>query len=182
MSSSSVHAIGRAMRSSALVGGVRRVVAGSVVCALVATANQRLRRVRERIIAGLGGEWTAERETRSTEHIVALVSGSRLMAGLSSAGNAPLAAWQGSTLRYLLDPMLGLDLTTRVRFAGWVIVIAVITHAVLSAMLDVHVEAVGWSVRAGLVTAGLAVMAWPRALASAWEDWAAKRKRSSAGI
>lgn len=182
MSDRSVSVPRRATGSSAVVGAVRRVAAGSVVCAEAAATNRRLRRAREGIIVGLGGEWSAEQELRSTEHLVALAAKSRLIAGLSSVIDAPITAWHGSGLRRLQDSMLSLDLRLRVRLVGWVIVLAVVTHAALLGVFGVRVEVVGWTIRAGLAAAGLAVMWRPGALAAAWKERDTQRKRNSHGI
>lgn len=183
MSDKFVPVLRHAMESSAVVGVGRCVAEGSVVCAGAtvvcagATAVTRwLRLTRKRIIVGLGGEWSAEREIRSTHQLLVFADKSRFVARLSSQLNAPFAAWQGSGLRRVLDAMIRLDLPTQVvRLGGWVVVTTVVTNVALLSVLGVRVELVGWTVRAGLVAAGLAVMWRPRALASAWKDRAIKR-------
>lgn len=175
MSDKFVPVLRHAMESSAVVGVGRCVAEGSVVCAGATAVTRWLRLTRKRIIVGLGGEWSAEREIRSTHQLLVFADKSRFVARLSSQLNAPFAAWQGSGLRRVLDAMIRLDLPTQVRLGGWVVVTTVVTNVALLGVLGVRVELVGWTVRAGLVAAGLAVMWRPRALASAWKDRAIKR-------
>lgn len=179
MNDGSVSTLNGAVESSVVIAAARQAVAGSAVCAQAGAANSWLHRARARVIVGLGGEWSDEREKQSTAHVVALADGSRLVAGLADLGGAPLVAWRGSGLRRALGPVLKSDLPDRVRLAGWVIVASVLTNIALLGMLGVHVDTVGWAVRAGLFLVGSAITWRPRAAAAAWQERAAKRRRRS---
>jgi CBS domain containing-hemolysin-like protein len=176
MNGTSAHPFQRAMSSSALFGVARRVIAGSAVCTALAVVVRGLRRNRRRIVAGLGGEWSRERELRTTERLEALVADSWVVSALSSAVAAPSAAPREARARRLLDPILSQDLPARVRILGCVIVIAVLTHTLLLELLGVAVPAGGWGIRAGLVASSLLVAWRPGALAAAWRDRTAHRE------
>ena len=165
-----------AKESSALIGAGRRVVAGSLTYPAVVYVARWLRRAREKVVVGLGGKWSTEKEARSLEHLLVGASKSRFVIGLSSLVNAPFAAWPGCRLRRMVAPVINLDLLAQIRLGGWVIVTTVITHIALLGVLDAEVGLVGWALRVGLVAAGLAVMRRPGALASAWKDRAIKRR------
>jgi hypothetical protein len=165
-----VGAVGRAMDSSATVRVVRRVVAGSAVCGRIARFTASLRRTRERIVAGLGGEWSGEEAERSASRIDMLVVESRIIDTLRSWSGATSVARREARTRRMLDPILSLDRQARVRVGGEAIVIAVLTHTFLLAVLGVPVQSVGWSIRAGFVAAGLTLVCRPDALAAAWKD------------
>ena len=175
MNETSMPAVTRAMDSSVLVRVVRRVVAGSILCAILAAAARWLRRTRERIVLGMGGAWSHEQAIRASEQLEALAADSRVMAALSSCVRAPSAAWHEASVKRLLDPILGLDLPARFRVTGYVLVIAVLTHTTLLAGLRVPVEPFGWAVRAGLVVASLIVIWRPGRLAAAWRDRTAQQ-------
>ena len=179
MNETSLPAATRVMDSSVVARVVRRVVAGSILCAILASTTRRLRRTRERIGAGLGGAWSHEQAIRASEQLEALAADSRVMAALSSCVTAPWAAWHEASVKRLLDPILDLDLPARFRLTGFVLVIAVLTHTALLAVLGVPVEALGWSVRAGLVVASLIVIWRPRQLAAAWRDRTAQQATSA---
>ena len=168
--------VGRAMSSSVLVRAGRRVAAGSALCAVVVAAARWQRRTEERIGVGLGGEWSREQERRTTEALVTLVAGSRAVAGsrvvaaLSSLLAAPLAALPAAGSMRLLAPVLRRDLQARVRVAGYVLAIAVLTHTLLLGAFGIPVQAVGWGFRIGVASAGLFAIWRPEALAAAMRD------------
>ena len=163
------------MDSSAVVVASRTMAEGSAACVAGAAAVRWLRRTRERIVVGLGGRWSGEQEVRTTEQIEALGADSRVVAALSSLATAASAARHGTRVRRLLDPVLSLDLLARVRMAGGVVVIAVLTHTILLGVLGVRVQALGWGIRVGLVAASLIVVWRPGAMAAAWRDRPAQR-------
>ena len=175
MRSKPAFAFSSAKESSALIGAGRQVVAGSLTCTGVIYLARWLRQVREKVAVGLGGKWSSEKEARSLEHLLVGTSKSRFVSGLSSLTNAPFAAWPGCRLAHIVDPLISIDSLTQIGLGGWVVVMAVITHIVLLGVLDVEVGLVGWTLRGGLVAAGLFAMWQPRALALAWKDRAIKR-------
>ena len=156
--------------SSVLVRAARRVAAGSVLCAAVVAATEWLRRIRERIAVGLQGERSPEPGLRRTEELATLVAHSRVVAALSSLLAAPLAALPAAGSMRLLAPVLSRDLQARVRVAGYVLVIAVLTHTLLLGAFGIPVQAVGWGLRIGVGTAGLFAIWRPGALAAAISD------------
>ncbi len=166
----------RAMDSSVVVRHIRRLAAGSVVCARVSAITRWpdvaswLRQTRQRIVVGLGGAWSAEEERRTVEQLDALASSSRLVAGLSSVVTAPLPAWRASGLRRVLQGILSWDFEHKIGVASWAIIVAVLTHTALLAVLGEPVYALGWSVRLGLVAAGVIGLRWPEPVAAAWKD------------
>ena len=174
MRSKSALAFRSAKESSVLIGAGRRVVAGSSTCAAAVYVARWLRRASEKVAVGFEGNGSTEKEARGLEHLLMGASQSRFVSGLSRLVNAPSAAWPECRLRRMVDPVVKLDSLAQIRLGGWVIVTTVITHIALLGVLDVEVGLVGWTLRAGLVAVGLAVMWRPRALASAWKD----RKRS----
>lgn len=166
----------RAMSSSVVVRNVRRLAAGSAVCAAVAAVirwpnvTQWLRQTRQRIAVGLGGEWSEQQEIRTVEQLDALVSNSRIAAALSALVMAPIVASREAGLRRVLDRFLSLDSLTKVRTGSCAIIIAVLCHIALLALLGVPVHALSWSISTGLVAAGLVVVWRPDTLVSAWKD------------
>ena len=119
---------------------------------------------------GLGGEWSEQQERRTVEQLDALASSSRIVAGLSSLITALVAAWRESGLRRVLQGILSLDLEDKISVGGWAIIVAVLTHTALLAVLGVPVHALGWSVRLGLVAAGVIGLRRPEPVAAAWKD------------
>jgi hypothetical protein len=166
----------RAMDSSLVVRSIRRLAAGSVVCAAAIAitrwpeTTRWLRQTRQRIVVGLGGEWSEEEERRTVEQLDALASSSRLVAGLSSVVTAPLPAWRTSGLRRVLWGILSWDLEHKIEVASRAIIVAVLTHTALFWVLGEPVHALGWSTRALLVAAGLMGLRWPELFAAAWKD------------
>jgi hypothetical protein len=166
----------RAMDSSLVVRNIRRLAAGSVVCAAVIAitrwpeVTRWLRQTEQRIVVGLGGPWSEEEERRTVAQLDALASNSRIVAGLSALVTAPLPAWRESSLRRLLRKILSLDLEDKICVASWAIIVAALTHTALLAVLGEPVHALGWSVRLGLVAAGAIGLCWPERVAAAWKD------------
>lgn len=167
--------VARAVDSSAVVGLARRMAAGSVVCAVVALAVRSLHEMDARIVVGLRGGWSRQQEPLTAERLHALAADSRVVAALWAFVNGPSAALPGARVTRLLSPILRLTVPDRVRMAGIAIIIAVLTHVLVMVIFGVPVQAVGWSVRAGLVAEGMIAVWWPGALASAWKDRTTQR-------
>jgi hypothetical protein len=170
MSHRMTRVLARAMDSSATVRVVRPIIAGSLSCAIVAAVAASVSQSRGRIARGLPGKWSIDDEMRSAGRIDTLVAESRIMSTLNSWSLAPSLARREARTNRLLEPILSLDLPARLRVGGGVIVVAVLTHTILLAVLERPVQVVGWSVRTGLVAAGLALLYRPEALAAAWRD------------
>jgi len=162
--------IRRAVNSSIVVRAVRRVAQGSVVCVAVVASCRWVRRFREKIVVGLGGDWSDEHEVRTAEQLGALAADSRLVTTVRSSITAPSAAWREAGARRLLDAFLTVDLPTRVRMVGCLTIAAALTHAAILALLGVSVQVVGWGIQLAFVAGGLVVAWWPAALALAWRD------------
>ena len=160
------------MDSSASVRVIRRVVAGSTTCARVTAIAVRFR-PRQRIVPGAGRR--GEQEIRMAELRDTLMAGSRLMGVLDAAAVTATTAWRSAHLTRLLQPVLSLDRPEMIRAGAGIIVIAVVTHSVLLAALEVPVRAAGWVLRAGLAGASLIVWWRPEVLAAAWKDKAERR-------
>lgn len=158
----------RTIEESAVVAAARRLAAMSVRRAV--TAAGWLRQTRARIVAGVTDGTSASEQRRTAERFEALVANSRVLTRLSSIMDAPAEAFHHARLTTSLHRVLALDLETRVRMAASVIVIAALTHTVLLGVVGVPVQALGWSVRAGLIAAGLAVAWRPATIAAAWRD------------
>jgi len=171
-----VNTLSRAINSSVVAGRLRRLAAGSAVCAAILAVTRWpdvmrwCRQTRQRIVIGVGGDWSTEREIRTVEQLDVLVSTSVIAAGISSLVAAPIAAWREAGLRRVWDRMLGLDVPTKVRTASVAIIVAVLCHTVLLVLLRVPVHMLGWSMRAVLVAAGAVAFRQPGALAAAWSD------------
>ena len=168
-------AIGRAVDSSTVVGLARRIASDSAACAIVALAVRWLDQTDERIAVGLRGGWSRQRESLTRERLHALAADSRVVAALWSFVNAPSAALPEARARRLLSPIRRLTVPERIRMAGAATIVAVLTHVLVTAMLGLHIYVTGWSIRAGLVTAGVVAIWRPEALVSAWKDRKAKR-------
>lgn len=166
----------RAMDSSAVVRGWRRVASSSTVWALLSAATrwpnlaERLRETRRRIAIGAGGDWSGQQEIRTVEQLDVLASSSLLVAGAAWLVTRPILAWRESALRRAWGRASGLDVVTQIRTASVAIVVAVLCHTALLAVLGVHVQALGWSTRAGLLAAGVLALRYPETLAAAWRD------------
>ena len=156
--------------SSVLVGAIRRVAAGSALCAAVAAVARWERRTHRRIVVGLGGGWSQEQERQRTEALATLVAGSRVVSALSSLMTTPLAALPASASMRLLAPVLRRDLQVRVRVVGCTLLIAVLTHTLLLVVLGVPVHALGWSFRISVAAAAAFAMWRSAALAAAIRD------------
>ena len=170
MTSRAVDCARRAIHSSAVMRLGRPVIAGSAVCAAAASALRWLRRTRERIVVGLGGRWSAQQALRTSQRLDAIASDSRVIGQFSSWLTAPSLAWREARLTGLLTPIFSLDLPERIRMSGCIMLMAVLTHAVLLAVLGVPVHEVGSWIRAGLVVVCVIVVRWPRPFAAAWRD------------
>jgi len=162
----------RAADSSVVVRGLRRLVEKSAVVAMMRRSGVGpwWRQTRERIAIGLRGDWSPTQERRTVAQMDVLVSGSRVATAIMRLVAAPAAGWTDSRLRAWLTPVLSLEMAARIRMAGVAIVVAVLTHTVLSALLGVSVQWLGWSMRVGLVLAGVAVAWRPEPLVAAWKD------------
>src|SRR5437763_10265944 len=68
----------RANSSSAAATAIRQVIAGSMVCAGVMIIIRGLRQVRERVVMGLGGRWSAEEASRDSRQLDRLASEGRV--------------------------------------------------------------------------------------------------------
>jgi hypothetical protein len=167
----------RAMDSSVIAQHLRRLTADSVVCAAAAAATARWRAVtrwlhvtRQRIVEGLGGEWSDQEEIRTVERLGTLLSTSRIATMVASVVRAPMAASRDARVWRLLGPLRSPDLATRVRTGSCAIVAAVLCHTVLLAVVGVPVYGLGWTTRAGLLAIGAAGLRWPHAVVAAWRD------------
>jgi hypothetical protein len=115
-----------------------------------------------------------EEERRVEERIRALADGSRIFGLLSRLVNAPGEAARSSAIAGLIvGPVRRLDLHDRVRLAGAVLVVAVLTHSAL--LLGLEVSALAWTCRAAVVTGGMAAFVRPGVLVAAWQDRAMRR-------
>ena len=175
-----VRVVTRAMDSSATARVVRPMIAGSGLCALGAGVAASVWRTRERIIAGLGGEWSDKKARRSAAQIDALAAQSRVVKTLRSWSLAPSVACREGVVGQMLDLILSLDLQARVSVGGGVTVVAVLTHTFVLTALGVPVQLVGWSIRAGLVAVGLLLLRRPDAVAAAWNDKSAPSTSTNA--
>jgi hypothetical protein len=170
MTSKAMDCARRAIDSSAVVRLIRPVIAESAVCAAAVSALRWLRRTRARIVVGLGGSWSSQQALRARHQLDAVASDSRVVGQFASWLAAPSVAWRESRVARLLVPVLGVDLLERVRMSGCIVLMAVITHAVLLAVLGIPVHVAGWGVRAGLAVVCVIVMRWPGPFAAAWRD------------
>lgn len=164
--------VSRTADSSVVVRAIRRLAAKSAVVAAVRRSGvvPWWRQTRQRIAIGLRGDWSSQQERRTVEQMDTLVSGSRVATSVMRLVAAPTAGWRDSRLRAVLNPVLSLDMLARIRLAGVTLVVAVLTHVAVSAVLGVPVQWLGWSMRVGLVAAGVAVARRPEPLAAAWRD------------
>jgi hypothetical protein len=100
----------------------------------------------------------------------ALLAGSRVMSAWRATIASPVLALEAAQVRRLAAAVVDLDAPSRWRAAGVAVIIAVITHAVVFAVLRVPVHGLGWSMRAGLIAAGLFLARRPFAVAAAWKE------------
>jgi hypothetical protein len=161
------------IESSFVVRATRGVAIGRVLIAWLVAARQWGRRTDARIIVGLGGAWTAEKEARQAEALRAIAADSWLVSLLESWIGAVPLAWQGCLVRRAFGGTIELDLCKRTRLAGWALVAAVITHVVFLLLCGMTVGWIGWSTRIALLAFGLALCWKPATWASAWMDRAA---------
>lgn len=159
-----------AVGSSHVVRATRRVALGSVLIARLVAARQWGRRTDARIIVGLGGAWTAEKEARQAEALRAIAADSWLVSLLESWIGAVALAWQSSRVRRAFGGTTELDSCGRIRLAGCAFVAAVITHVVFFLLFGMTVGWLGWSTRIALLAFGLALCWKPGVWVSAWFD------------
>jgi hypothetical protein len=98
------------------------------------------------------------------EQLEALVANSRIGTALKSWTAMSASAWQESGLPRILNPIVRLDLTGRMRVFACITVTAVVANTVLLAALGVPMQVVGWSLR--MVLLGFGVIAIYRPLAA----------------
>jgi hypothetical protein len=165
------------MMSRALAPILRRAIAESAIWAAVVTVVRRTRRTRERIIAGLGGRWSAQCASDTSQKLNAVASDSRLINGLSTLFNLLSIAWADCRVKRWADPIVGVVLLERIRMFGLIMIIAVVTHTVLLAALGVPVREVGWGIRVLLLAAGLFAIKHPRPFAAAWNHRIAQPRK-----
>ena len=163
-------ALSGAMESSLAVRAARRAGAGSVLRVWLAAAREWSGRTQSRILIGLGGTTTAEREARELEALMTLTADSRLISLLESWIAAVAVAGQSSWARRAFSGPIELDLCGRIRLAGWALVVAVIAHAVFFLALGMTVTWIGWTARIALLAFGVALFGKPGVWASAWLD------------
>jgi hypothetical protein len=162
-------ALRRAVDSSATVDVVRRVVAGSALCAGIRLAATRIGAFIS-TAPPVETPWTRAEAIRLREQRDALLGGSRLAGVFDRAATAGTAIWRHAQARHALQQFAGLTRTERCRAAAATVLIATLTHAALLAALGDPVHAVGWSVRAVLLAASLLVLWRPGVVAAAWTD------------
>ena len=72
-------------------------------------------------------------------------------------------------------PLRGIEYDNEVD--GVTVIVAVITHAIALAALRVPVHVLGWSVRGGMIAAGLFLACCPSVMAAAWKDRTGESRR-----
>lgn len=157
-----------AIESSAVVKRITRTAEASVVCGLLASVTRAVDgagwRVASRIpVHDEAAERAAVDAVMNSGLARAVGKGS---AGLGRAARASLA------LRFVTaaaGPFLALEIAQRVRLAGWMLLVAVVTRAAAARILEGSAPSgpavIGWTVTL-LVAAGL--MTGHTAIASAW--------------
>jgi hypothetical protein len=155
---------------------VRRIAADSLTGGFVTRCARSLRRMDDRLEAGVRGDWSDRRAAAAAAQLHVLAEESRVIGALRSLLGAPSAALTGSgTARWLLDPVQRLAVQDRIRTAGIALVAAVLTHIAIMAIVRVPVGAAGWSMRGALLVAGAIAISRPDALASAWKQRTSRR-------
>lgn len=89
---------------------------------------------------------------------------------LSRAVDAPATAWDHSRIKQGIDGLLTLPFPLRLKLAGYALLTAVFTHAILTAALGIAVHALGWTTRGMLVLMSLILVLRPDACAAAWRE------------
>ena len=136
----------------------------------VVAIREWISRTRTRILVGLGESTAPERDARQSETLLALLTDSRLVSLLESWIAATSAAGRNSLARKTLSGAAELNLSGRVRLAGWALVVAVIAHALFFLLFQMTVTWIGWTARILLLALGLILFSKPRMWASAWLD------------
>lgn len=156
--------------SSVVMRVGRRVSSDSLLCRAILRVHRAAQRAEQGVAVGLGRPWRREDERRSTAQISALLEESSLLAILRSIARAPFAAPRDAKARQLLIPILDASLATTMFLTGVAIIVAVLTHCVLSALIGLRIDAIGWSARLGVAAVGLLAVWRPDAAAAAWKD------------
>ncbi|MBZ5559465.1 MAG: hypothetical protein LAO77_19510 [Acidobacteriia bacterium] len=131
---------------------VKAVAEGSVALRAFAAlwgrfraACGRLVLLARRIDAAAGDVRMAPPDPADEARVREVLAGSRLVRAIDAAIDVPPRAWRSSSLRAWLDPMWrefrSQSAAGQVRVAGWVLLIATVTHIALVAAFG---EAVGW--------------------------------------
>jgi hypothetical protein len=167
--------VGAGLDSSLVIAALRRAVPGSVCWAAVAALVRRVGDLRRRI-ATARDVWRA-RDRDVSSAIGRVAAGSRTIAAVAMLIGAPARALDGARAARLVAPFLELDRRTKVSTVGTILVVAVMTHMVATALARVGVHTLGWSVRAGVVGVGLLLVAKPDAVLAAWAEKAARPTR-----
>ena len=152
----------RAWQESRVRALGRHLLADSRVCAAIRAV---VRPTRTPTLS-----WTATQERDARERLVRVVQGSRVVEVVTRVAELPVVAWQAALVRQWLTHIAGRRVENRIEMAGCAAVAAVITHSVLLWGMDVPVSGLGWSLRALLLTGGLAGVWSPAGLAAAVRD------------
>jgi hypothetical protein len=170
MSSTLMDVTRRALDTSVVIECMRPAIAGSAVCAGGAAAIRWLKAIGARIAAASSATRSAGESLDATRRLETMASESRVVAALSSVFAAPSIALREAGVVRLVQPLVDLDLSNRIRVVGCITLVAVITHTLLLALLRAPVHGVGWGIRVALVAASAMVVRWPDPFAAAWQD------------
>lgn len=160
--------LARTWESSRVLGGLRRIVRGSLLYAALTRLGRSLSGQSSWI-----GTWLARHPpSRDFPHATRLIATSALFGAIERFFIVTARAWQGSTAkRVVVDQTIApLEPWQRVRLVGWVIIVAAITHAGLSAstLLDNWRARLVWALMLGV---GVTMVAACRPVAAAWRNW-----------
>jgi hypothetical protein len=162
--------------SSLVIAALRRAAPGSICWGAAAPRVPRVADLRRRV-ATARDAWRA-RDRGVSGAISRVAADSRTFAAVATLIDAPGRALDGARTARLVAPFLGLDRRTKVSTVGTILVVAVVTHAVTTALAGVGVHTLGWSVRAGVAGVGLLLVAKPGAVVAAWAEKTARPRRA----
>ncbi|MCC7418340.1 MAG: hypothetical protein IT176_14485 [Acidobacteria bacterium] len=114
-------------------------------------------------------------EDADEARVRAIIGGSAIVRVVERCFEAPELAWRHSRARAIaggaMSAFLALDLPSRVRLIGWMIVVAVVTRGAIHALMGNPLTRWTLVVWGALAFAGLFMMIASRAVAAAWVDW-----------
>ncbi len=108
-------------------------------------------------------------------HLTAILRASAIVRAGDALFSAPFAAWEHARVRPLFDEVragvVAMSLPQRVRLAGWMLAVALITRAALYVLSGATVTSATLAVWGVVLMLALVLMTASRQIAVGWNEW-----------